>query len=110
MPDQNLVVVASHSGTRLAYGGVLQANSQEVIFVPNKLDRRFGGRDIILESAQIVQIGERSAELSPQNLLNGGLGRRLQIDTLDRGAFLFVVKGDLPDVISRLTELLQKPQ
>ena len=88
----------------LARGGLLTVTSARIIFTPNRLDKRMGGRDWSVASGEIR--GCEAADRVPKSVLAGGLRRRLRIMLEDGAQELFVVR-DAGQAAGRLSELLR---
>lgn len=80
--------LANHSVGWRAVGGKLVATDRRLIFSPNIMDARMGGRTWSLPLEQMAQLGTRSPTFHP---FNGGMMTRLKITTRDGGEHLFVV-------------------
>ena len=79
---------ANHSVGSRAVGGKLVATNRRLLFTPNVVDAKLGGRAWAVPLDQVEALGTRPPTFHP---FNGGLRTRLRVTTRDGGEHLFVV-------------------
>lgn len=94
VPPERLRYRANFTTQGVAVGGTLELTMQEVRFEPNTLNHALASTGLNPQSAvsfstsSIVMVGIQERTLNTQD---GGLRRRLRIDTNDGGVYLFVI-------------------
>ena len=83
-----------------AVGGKLTVTDRRLVFLPNPVDARLGGKEWTLERNEVASVGvePRGAK---KGLFGGGLRQRLRVRTSTGGEELFVING-LDETIDQL--------
>ena len=101
-------LAANRTQGKRAVGGGLHITTQRLLFKPNVIDGRLGGRSWQCALAEIVAVGVEPSRFSLLELFSGGLSDRLRFDLQDGSRELFVVSN--PEArAAELRELLQAP-
>ncbi len=84
-------LAANRSQGKRAVGGGLHLTTQRLLFCPNVIDVRLGGKPFACTRAEIVAVGIERGRFSLLELFSGGLRDRLRLDLHDGRRELFVV-------------------
>lgn len=109
LPDEQRVAhhAANRSQGKRAVGGGLHFTTERVLFCPNAVDARLGGRAWSCAIAEVAAVGVEPARYSLLELFSGGLRARLRIDVEQRGPEFFVVSSPA-QVAAELQALLAR--
>jgi hypothetical protein len=92
---------ANRTQGKRAVGGGLHVTNERVLFCPNVIDARLGGKPWSCQNSEITSIGIARRRFSLLELFSGGLADRLRFDLVDGAQELFVIK----DPTRRASEL-----
>jgi len=88
--------VAHHAANRTqgkrAVGGGLHVTNRRVLFSPNAIDSRLGGRSWSCALTDILAIGVEPRRFSLLELFSGGLAERMRLELRDGTRELFVIR------------------
>ncbi len=109
--DEHWVVhlAANRSQGKRAVGGGLHLTTQRLLFSPNVIDAKLGGKPWSCALPEILSVGVERSRFSLLELFSGGLTDRLRLDLRDGGRELFVVR-DPEQRAAELRELLHAPE
>lgn len=93
--------LANHSVGWRAVGGKLAATDRRLLFTPNIIDAKLGGRAWSVPLGEIQSFSTRAPTFHP---FNGGMRTRLKVATQDGGEHLFVVSA--PDRVAEELRVL----
>jgi hypothetical protein len=99
-------LAANRSQGKRAVGGGLHVTTERLLFCPNAIDARLGGKPWSCTRAEVAGVGVQRPSYSPLELFSGGLVDRLRFDLNDGRRELFVVSRP-GAVAATLRELLQ---
>jgi hypothetical protein len=84
-------LAANRTQGKRAVGGGLHVTTQRLLFCPNVIDARLGGKPWSCALSEISSVGVQMRRFSLVELFSGGLADRLRFDLRDGGRELFVV-------------------
>jgi hypothetical protein len=92
-PDEKFVssYPANRTQGKRAVGGGLHLTTQRILFCPNAIDSRFGGKPWECAHADITGVGVEPGRFSILELFSGALAKRLRVHLGDRVEY-FVIK------------------
>lgn len=94
LADENWIAhhAANRAQGKRAVGGGLHFTTHRVLFCPNVIDARLGGKAWSCTLASIASVSLEPGRLSLFELFSGGLRERLRIDLHDKSRELFVIR------------------
>ena len=87
-----LNLAANRTQGKRAVGGGLHVTNERVLFCPNVIDARLGGKAWSCQRVEITSIGIARGRFSLLEMFSGGLTDRLRFDLVDGEQELFVIK------------------
>lgn len=100
-------VPANYSQGYRAVGGKLFGSTQRLIFVPNRIDAKLGGRVVSIPRDQITNVSKVARSWSVFEIFSGALVPRMSVMLHDGTRFLFVVNS-IDENITLLLSYLSK--
>ncbi len=99
---------ANRTQGKRAVGGGLHLTTARLLFSPNAIDARLGGKPWACTRDQVASIGVEPGRFAFRELFSGGLRPRVRIDLAGGGCELFVV-ARADERAAELRELLDVP-
>ncbi len=107
LPDERSIAhhAANRAQGKRAVGGGLHVTTQRLLFCPNLIDARMGGKSWECRLPEIASVGLQPRRLALTELFSGGLSNRLRIDLRNGSHELFVI-GAIEKRIAELRTVL----
>ena len=102
-------LAANRSQGKRAVGGGLHLTTQRLLFSPNVIDARLGGKPWSCALSEIASVGIERGRFSLLELFSGGLRDRLRVDLHDGRRERFVVASPAQRA-AELRDRLQVPE